>query len=93
VSNRHDFNPVVSQLSNTCNELNCLRSMVSSYSNICVNIHSHNIHVRLTLLNHFGVNIVYEHWPNNREFITRTAEFWNRWIWMSCYYNRIQRKL
>jgi len=32
VSNGHDFNLVVSQFSNTCNELNCLRSMVSSYS-------------------------------------------------------------
>ena len=24
--------------------------------------------------------IVYEHWPETREFITRTIELWNRWI-------------
>ena len=29
--------------------------------------------------------IVYKHWPETREFITRTVEFWNRWIRLSCY--------
>jgi len=29
---------------------------------------------------------VYNHWPDNREFITRTVELWNRWIRLSCYY-------
>jgi len=24
-----------------------------------------------------------------REYITRSAEFWNRWIWVSCYDNRL----
>jgi len=33
--------------------------------------------------------IVYEHWPETREFITRTFGFWNRWIWLWCYYNRV----
>jgi len=23
---------------------------------------------------------VWEHWPDTREFITRCAELWNRWI-------------
>ena len=29
--------------------------------------------------------IVYEHWTDTREFITRTAELWNRWIRLSSY--------
>jgi len=33
--------------------------------------------------------IVYEHWPETREFITQTIELWNRWIRLSCYYNRV----
>ena len=36
-----------------------------------------------------GVSIVYEHWPETRECITRTIELWNRWIRLSCYYNRV----
>jgi len=31
--------------------------------------------------------IVDEHWPETREFITRSVELWNRWIRLSCYYN------
>ena len=41
-----------------------------------------------------GVNsfnsIVYKHWPDTRELITRTVELWNRWIRLSCYYNRVK---
>jgi len=33
--------------------------------------------------------IVYKHWPDTREFVTRTVELWNRWIRLSCYYNRV----
>jgi len=34
--------------------------------------------------------IVYEHWPDTCELITRTVELWNRWIKvLSCYYNRV----
>ena len=33
--------------------------------------------------------IIYKHWPDTREFITRTVELWNRWIKLSCYYNSI----
>ena len=33
--------------------------------------------------------IISEHWPETREFITRTVELWNRWIRLSCYYNRV----
>ena len=29
------------------------------------------------------------HWPDTREFITRTVELWNRWIRLLCYYNRV----
>jgi len=32
-------------------------------------------------------SIVYKHWPETREFITRTVELWKRWIRLSCYYN------
>jgi len=31
--------------------------------------------------------IVNKHWPDSREFITRTVELWNRWIRLSCNYN------
>jgi len=27
--------------------------------------------------------------PETREFVTRTVELWNRWIRLSCYYNRV----
>ena len=27
--------------------------------------------------------------PDTREFITRTVGLWNRWIRLSCYYNRV----
>jgi len=41
-------------------------------------------------VNHFECRVyTYEHWPDNREFITRTIELWNRWIRLSCYYNRV----
>jgi len=33
--------------------------------------------------------IVYKHWTDTHEFITRTVELWNRWIRLSCYYNRV----
>jgi len=33
--------------------------------------------------------IAYKHWPDTREFITQTVQLWNRWIRLSCYYNRI----
>jgi len=33
--------------------------------------------------------IVYKHWPDTHEFITQTVELWNRWIRLSCYYNRV----
>ena len=32
---------------------------------------------------------VWEHWPANRELIKMTDELWNRWIRLSCYYNRV----
>ena len=32
---------------------------------------------------------VYKHWTDTREFITWTVELWNRWIRLSCYYNRV----
>jgi len=35
------------------------------------------------------VNIVYNYWPDTREFITRSVELWNGWIRLSCYYNRV----
>jgi len=34
-------------------------------------------------------HIVYKHWPDTCEFITQTIELWNRWIRLSCYYNRV----
>jgi len=34
-------------------------------------------------------SIAWEHWPDTREFITQTVELWNRWITLSCYYNRV----
>jgi len=33
--------------------------------------------------------VVCEHWPATCEFITQTIKLWNRWIRMSCYYNRV----
>jgi len=35
------------------------------------------------------LGIVYKHWPGTREFITWTVELWNRWIKLSCCYNRV----
>ena len=35
------------------------------------------------------VSIVYEHWPETREFIISTVELRNWWIRLSCYYNRV----
>jgi len=37
--------------------------------------------------------IVYEHWPETCEFITQTIELWNRWIWLPCCYNRVQKSV
>jgi len=34
-------------------------------------------------------SIVNKHWPDTCEFIIRTVELWNRWIRLSCYYNRV----
>ena len=34
--------------------------------------------------------LVYEHWPETHEFITRTIELWNRWIRLSFYNNIVQ---
>jgi len=39
----------------------------------------------IAFLRHY---IVYEHWPDTREVITQTVELWNRWVRLSCYYNR-----
>jgi len=36
----------------------------------------------------FSHSIVWEHWPDTHKFITQSSEFWNRWIRLSCYYNR-----
>ena len=37
--------------------------------------------------------IVDEHWPETHEFITWTVELWNRWIRLSCYYNRVHMSI
>jgi len=43
-----------------------------------------------TLTRHSWIHyIVYKHWPDTCEFITHTVELWNRWIWSSCFYNRV----
>ena len=34
-------------------------------------------------------SIVYKHWPDTPEFLTRTVELWYKWIRLSCYYNTI----
>jgi len=36
-------------------------------------------------------DIVWEHWPDIREFITQSDAFWNSWIGLSCncYYNTV----
>jgi len=31
-------------------------------------------------LKYYLYSILYKHWPDTREFITRTGELWNRWI-------------
>ena len=41
------------------------------------------------LLQKCGKGFVYKHWPDTREFITQTVELRNRWIRLSCYYNRV----
>jgi len=33
--------------------------------------------------------ILKEHWPDTIEFITQTVELWNRWMRLSCCYNRV----
>ena len=33
-------------------------------------------------------DIVYKHWPDTCEVITQAVKLWNRWIILSCYYNR-----
>jgi len=35
------------------------------------------------------IYIVDEHWPETHESIKQTVELWNRWIRLSCYYNRV----
>jgi len=37
----------------------------------------------------FNFGIAWEHWSDTRELISRSAEFWNRWIRLSCYDNRV----
>ena len=32
--------------------------------------------------------IAWKHWPDTHEFITSSAEFWNTWVRLSCYYSR-----
>ena len=39
-------------------------------------------------IQNFPASIVYKHWPDTCEFITRTVELWNRWIRLSCYYKQ-----
>jgi len=34
------------------------------------------------------LSIAWEHWPDTNEFNTRSAEFWNRCIRLSCYYSK-----
>jgi len=34
-------------------------------------------------------SIVYKHWPDTREIITRTVELCNTWIRLSCNYSRV----
>jgi len=31
--------------------------------------------------------IAQTYWPHALEYIKRTAELWNKWIRLSCYYN------
>jgi len=31
----------------------------------------------------------WKHWQDNRKLITRSVELWNRWIRVSCYFNRV----
>jgi len=42
------------------------------------------------VMNYF-VGLVHKHiyWPDTLEFITQTMALWNRWIRLSCYYNRV----
>jgi len=47
--------------------------------------------IYLTVSNYFSleVSIAWEHWPDTSEFITLSAEFWKRWIRLSCYCSRV----
>ena len=36
-----------------------------------------------------SIGIAWEHWPDTREFITQSADLWNRWIRLSYYSNRV----
>jgi len=48
------------------------------------------VHVRvLTYYNCCYYCIVCEHWSDTREYITRSAKLWNKWIRLSCYYSRV----
>jgi len=47
------------------------------------------IYFLLTFTGSLTANIVYKHWPDTSEFIIQTVELWNRWIRLSCFYNRV----
>ena len=61
---------------------NCLKSFLLNYD--CI----YNEPTRVNVV--FPTRpIIYEHWPETREFTTRTIELWNRSIRLSCYYKRV----
>jgi len=57
----------------------------SSVSILRYIIHSRYFNVLIKVLQYEYV-IVYKHWPDTREFVTRIVELWNRRIRLSCYY-------
>ena len=63
----------------------------SSQSSILSVIHKSNILHIVYCSFHYNLQgtIASEHWPDNRKFITQPAEFWNMWITLSWYYNRV----
>jgi len=36
-----------------------------------------------------SVGLHWKHWLDTCEFITSSAEFWNRWVRLSCYFSRL----
>ena len=38
----------------------------------------------------FNCVIACEHWPDSSKFIIQSAELWNRWIRLSCIYNKLK---